>query len=98
MIYSDPENMRVFLQCEDRSKILCFETDGESHYINLYTNAFLACQDGIRSLIRERVRMAWRALTGKRYYLFDIQVSKENMEVLVKHLKDHVERCMGDDS
>lgn len=92
MVHSDPENMRVFLQCEDRSKILCFETDGESHYINLYTNAFLACQDGIRSLIRERVRMAWRALTGKRYYLFDIQVSKENMDKLVHYLREYVDR------
>lgn len=92
MVHSDPENMRVFLQCEDRSKILCFETDGESHYINLYTSAFWACQDGIRSLIRERVRMAWRALTGKRYYLFDIQVSKENMDKLVHYLREYVDR------
>jgi hypothetical protein len=93
MVHSDPENMRVFLQCdEDRSKILCFETDGESHYINLYTSAFWTCQDGIRSIIRERVRMAWRALTGKRYYLFDIQVSKENMDKLVHYLREYVDR------
>jgi hypothetical protein len=92
MIYTEPSKRSVIVRCDCGSEFICFEYDGEEHFINLYIDTFYANQTSFFGAIKERVKMAWYALTGKKYYLFDIQVSKENMDKLVHYLREYVDR------
>jgi hypothetical protein len=47
-------------------------------------------QINIWAVIKERIKMAWYALIGKKYYLFDIVLDQKTMEYLVEQLKKRV--------
>ena len=58
-----------------------WEEDGfESFTIEHYTSTFYAEQNPIWSNIKERLKLIWCAITGKKFYFYDLVVNKEDIE------------------
>ena len=58
------------------------------YYITLSESMFYSKQDGIFKLIWNRLKRAWRALRGKEYLLCDVCITEEDIDKLIKALKE----------
>ncbi len=82
----------VVVRCNCNCSFLSFDKDKNDNiwYITSYMNTCFTEQINIWAVIKERIKMAWYALIGRKYYLFDIVLDQKTMEYLVEQLKKRV--------
>lgn len=82
----------IVVRCNCNCSFLSFDKDENDSiwYITSYMNTYFTEQINIWAVIKERIKMAWYALIGKKYYLFDIVLDQKTMEYLVEQLKKRV--------
>ena len=51
---------------------------GDFISLSVYPSGFYSAQDGIFKIFFERVSMAWKILTGQKFYFYDLVLTKEN--------------------
>lgn len=78
--------------CDDMIRIKKYTyTDtniAPDYYISICGGKFYTEQVGIFKRILKRIKNSWRALIGKDYKLFEIMITPENIDELIRKLKD----------
>ena len=76
--------------CDEAIHIKKYVYDGTDpdYYISICGGKFYLEQTGIFKRILKRIKNSWRALIGKDYKLFEIMVTPENIDELIRKLKD----------
>ena len=79
----------VKVQCDCHCGILEFEKD-EDGYISIthYTSTFYGEQKGLWNTILDRSKMVWSILTGKKYALYDIVLTKKEAQQLIEVIEN----------
>lgn len=83
----------VYLPCQDRCTTLNFTYDEEGFLKNYCTFSFLTDNLVKNYGIKERIKDAWRILTGKPIYYAEVLTEKEDA---IKFLTDCLDCCKGE--
>ena len=92
MIYKgskSKEENSIIVECECSThsmKITSFEEDSEV-CISMFKDNFYGKQNSIVKIILNRIKLAWRMLRGKEYYLEEIIIDKKDLTKLINTLQ-----------
>ena len=70
-------------------EVFDWDDDWDAYFL-YYEQAFSSNQTSFWSIIKDRAKFAWFAIRGKKYRLFDILVTRENLE----KLRDELNRLL----
>ena len=76
--------------CNEEIHIVKYENGvglPNDYYITIMESKFYSLQGGIWSKFKHRIKMIWRAITGKEYRLCEICITDEDIDELIKDLK-----------
>ena len=60
----------------------------DDYYITISGGKFYSLQGGILHRIGHRLKCIWRAIRGKEYLLCDINITKQQIDELIKNLEE----------
>ena len=64
------------------------EEEGDSYYLAYWQHAFDYKQDGILRTIGNRIKLAWNALAGNEFRLYEVLLDGEQIEELHQWIED----------
>jgi len=99
--HGDPNSrvrsIEVLVPCDchtEKISISRFEDDLDLYFISFYVDSFYACQS-IRFVIKERIKMAWRALWKGNFIHQEVALNKQKIEELRDGLSEIVKEKVG---
>jgi hypothetical protein len=85
-------NKRISVPCDCHTEYLHITrwTEDKDWWVSSSTEDFVNNQRDGWDIFKHRVSLAWKILSGKEYWFFDIVVSDKNMQELMDFVKENM--------
>jgi len=84
MILTDKSCTKILVQCDCGVEIIEIEKFDDCYILSVLYSAFYIKQDKLVSSLKNKLKMIWSILRGKEYRLFEIILTRENINELKK--------------
>jgi hypothetical protein len=76
--------------CNEEIHISKYQDVGlpNDYYISIMESKFYSMQGGMWSKFKHRIKMVWRAITGKEYKLCEICLTEQDIDNLIQKLEN----------
>jgi hypothetical protein len=65
-----------------------WEDEYQELFISYYASSFYVHQDGLKDIIWNRIKGAWKMLLGKEYLLYDVCIHKNELQDFKDFVKE----------